>query len=145
MTSRTIRNAEDWTKFAALIADMEFPFCVVAVKGNDRTAAQNRLIHKWFGEVAAHRGDTTMQEVKAECNLSYGKPILMRDDPEWGAIFGYLFESLPYEKKLLAIRKLDVPFTRQMKVKQLSEYMDQMQRDYRGQGVQLTDPEGLSV
>lgn len=145
MTSRTIRNADQWNAWVTETSAMPFPFCVVAVKGNDRTAAQNRLIHKWFGDVSAHRGDTTMQEVKAEANLTYGKPILERDDPEWGAVFGFVIDRLPYEKKLIAIRKLDVPFTRQMKVKQLCEYMDQMQRDELSRGVILTDPEGLAA
>ena len=143
MTSRTIRDADEWINFTAFMGDMPFPYCVVVVKGNDRTAAQNRLIHKWFGEVSAHRGDTTMHEVKAEKNLAYGKAILMRDDPAWASAFGYVFDNLSHAAKLKAIRVFDLPFTRRMKVKQLTEYMDQFQRDAISEGVVLTDPEGI--
>jgi hypothetical protein len=141
MTSRTIRNAADWTDFTTFMGNMPWPFYVAVVKGQNRTEAQNNTIHKWFGEISAHRGDTTMHEVKAECNLIYGRPILLRDNPEWGAVFEYLFKALPHDKKLKAIRLLDVPFTRKMKVKQLTEYMEQMQRDALNEGVVLTDPD----
>ena len=35
----------------------------------------------------------------------------------------------------------DIPFTRKMRVPQLTLYMDEMGRYWRGQGVYLTDPE----
>jgi hypothetical protein len=69
-------------------------------------------------------------EIKALCNLTYGRPILDRDDEEWKAAFGYIFDSLSHAAKLKAMRVLDVPITRRMSVVQLSEYMDQMARDY---------------
>jgi hypothetical protein len=109
--------------------------------GEARTSAQNRLVHQWFADVSRAAVGTTEAEVKAACNLTYGRPILARDDPEWEAAFGYLFDRLNHAAKLKAIRLLDVPFTRRMKVKQLTEYMDQMQRDYAEAGICLTDPE----
>lgn len=114
---------------------------VVTICAANRTTEQNALLHKWFSEIATQKGDESMLDVKAYCNLTYGRPILVRDDPEWETIFGYLFDQLPHDKKLKAIRVLDVPFTRRMGIKQLSEYMTQMQRDYRELGYFLTDPE----
>lgn len=114
---------------------------IVTISGANRTAEQNALCHKWFSEIATQKGDETMLDIKAHCNLQYGRPIKVRDDPEWEAVFGYLFDSLNYEKKLKAIRILDVPFTRSMNVSQLSEYMTEMSRDYRSEGYILTDPE----
>lgn len=108
-----------------------------------RTAAQNRLIHRWFGDIARELVGQPPADIKAECNLTYGRPILARDDEEWNAAFGYIFDALNLPSKLKAIRVLDIPFTRRMTVKQLSEYMDQMQRDYAEIGISLTDPEAL--
>ena len=142
MTEWAIKTPDDMMRFQHFMAGMEMPFVATAVKERDRTKAQNRMIHKWFGEIAAHKGDVTMHEVKAACNLSYGKPILMRDDPEWAEAFGQIFETLNHEAKLDAIRILDLPFTRRMKVPQLKEYMDQMQKDALSRGIHLTDPEG---
>lgn len=106
-----------------------------------RTSAQNRLAHLWFADIARALVGVSEVEVKAECNLIYGRPILARDDPEWEAAFGYLFDALNKPAKLKAIRILDIPFTRRMSVKQLTEYLDQMQRDYAEIGITLTDPE----
>ena len=101
------------------------------------------MLHKWFGQVATQKGDETMLDVKAHCNLTYGRPIKVRDDETWDAVFGYLFDQLNYERKIKAIRVLDVPFTRNMNVSQLSEYMEAMSRDYRQEGCNLSDPEDL--
>lgn len=136
-----VRNTGDLARVVYDLGNMQHPFRCSMVKGISRTEAQNRTIHKWFEEIAAHRGDETAGDIKADCNLIYGKPILMRDDPEWAAVFGYLFDRLDYEKKRKAVRVLDVPFTRRMNVSQLCEYMDEMQRDFLSEGVRLTIPE----
>ena len=114
---------------------------VVTEAAESRTSAQNRLVHLWFADVARAMVGMSEFEIKAECNLTYGRPILARDDPVWAGAFGYIFDSLNRPSKLKAIRVLDIPFTRRMGVKQLSEYMDQMQRDYAEVGISLTDPE----
>lgn len=141
MTELVVRTADDVQQVRAHMQATSFPYRVVIAKPRNRTEAQNKTLHKWFGEIAAHRGDMTALEVKAECNLTYGRPIKDRDSPDWSAVFGYLFDGLDYEKKLIAIRTLDVPFTRDMSTKQLAEYMEQMQRDFLSQGVSLTIPE----
>ena len=139
-----VEQEGDFARLIHHLGNMDHPFTAVVspgLKPKKRTDAMNRTIHKWFGEIASHRGDVTKLEVKAECNLTYGVPIKRRDSNEWGAVFGYLFDSLNYPAKVKALRLLDIPVTRDMTVKQLIEYMDQMQRDYRGQGVVLTDPD----
>lgn len=127
--------------FMAELAGETFPFTITVSKDKRRSSAMNRTIHKWFGEVARHYGDRSEADVKAECNLTYGVPIKRRDDEEWAAAFGYIFDALNKPSKVKALRVLDIPVTRDMTVKQLCEYMDQMSRDYREAGVFLTDPE----
>lgn len=105
-----------------------------------RTKAQNRLLHRFFSDIERQTMGQTAAEIKAHCNLTYGRPILARDDPEWESAFGYIFDSLNHPAKLKAIRVLDIPFTRRMGVKQLTEYIEQMQRDYAEAGIRLTDP-----
>lgn len=106
-----------------------------------RTKAQNRLIHRWFAEIERATVGDSFAEIKAECNLTYGVPILTRDDAEWNSVFGYLFASLNRPAKIKAIRVLGIPVTSQMGVKQLIEYMDQMRRDYAELDIHLTDPD----
>lgn len=139
-----VRNSDDLARLFYRLGECPHPFRVtVAIGEESRTSQQNRLLHRWFADIERQTEGQTAVEIKAQCNLTYGRPILARDDLEWSACFGYLFDALPYDAKLRAIRLLDVPFTRRMGVKQLTEYMDQMQRDYTEQGVRLTDPEAL--
>jgi hypothetical protein len=136
-----VRSSADFGHVTAKMHTTSFPFRVSILKGEDRTGQQNRLIHRWFQEIAKQCGDRSADEVKAECNLIYGRPIKARDDNEWSSAFGYIFDNLNHAAKLKAIRVLDVPFTRSMTVNQLSEYMDQMFRDYTERGITLTQPE----
>ena len=138
---RTIENPRQLLAFMAELGSQVFPFTINVSKDKRRSLAMNRTIHKWFGEIARHYRDRSEAEVKAECNLVYGVPIKRRDDEEWSAAFGYIFDALNKPSKVKALRVLDIPVTRDMTVKQLGEYMDQMFRDYREQGVFLTDPE----
>ncbi len=143
MTEYRIRSESDLVQPYAKIreySDAGKPFIVRVSNEPTRTEQMNKTVHKWFGEIAAQTG-SSMAEVKAECNLTYGVPIKMRDDDEFRSAFGYFFEELDYQYKLKALRVFDIPITRNMKVKQLCEYMDQMQRDYLSQGFQLTIPE----
>lgn len=137
--TRIVKTEEDRERLVKYINFRGLPFTAAIADGVKRTNPQNNTIHLWFAQIAQHLGDQSIAEVKADCNLTYGKDIMMRD-PEWASVFGYLFESLSRPAKLKAIRVLDVPFTRKMKVPELREYMDQMMKDYREMGIFLVDP-----
>lgn len=142
MMVRAIRTEDDRARLATEIAARALPFTVSMSKGAKRSDAQNRTIHRWFGEIAIHDSDHPTH-VKAYCNMVYGRPILLAEDPEWAEVFDTILRPLPYAVALNAVRVLDIPFTRRMNTRQLSRYMDAMFRDYTSRGVRLTDPEGL--
>lgn len=127
---------------SALLLDVPLPFTASIAKGVKRSQAQNNTIHQWFTDIAKQTHEA-MMDVKAHCNMTYGRPILLRDDAEWCEVFEAVLRPLPYPLALRAVKVLDVPFTRRMRVKQLTEYMDAMSRDYRQRGIWLTDPEAM--
>jgi len=140
-----IRNAVDKRRFLMIFDHFEMPFTLTWKPGEGRSQAQNRTIHLWFDQIAKHFGDVTREDVKAECNLMFGRPIMARDDEEWAAAFGYIFDALSKPAKIKAIRVLDVPFTRKMTVAQLTEYMNEMRRHYDELGVRLVDPDAQGL
>lgn len=142
MSVRAIRDEGDRGRLITEIGARALPFTVSMSKGARRSDAQNRTVHRWFGEIAAHDSDHPAN-VKAYCNMIYGRPILLAEDPEWAEMFNAILRPLPYETALKAIQVLDIPFTRRMTTRQLSTYMDAMFHDYTARGVRLTDPEGL--
>lgn len=142
MTQRFVTTEKQREAAAQAVATHALPFTLAIAKGAKRTAQQNHYIHLVFASVAAQRG-MTPSEMKAQCNREYGVKILRRDDPDFCAVWDYMFEPLPYEKQLVAMRRLDIPVTRKMNTKQLAEYIDGMTRDLARDGISYPDPEAL--
>ena len=81
--------------------------------------------------------------MRAECKLTFGVPILRAENEAFRVQYDRTLKPLPYEQKLEAVRVFDLPVTRLMTVKQMTAFMDAMQRHWAAQGVRLTDPEAL--
>jgi len=138
--TRTIEHEKDLEVLVTQLRDEKKPFRVVILQGAGRSVDQNALVHKWFGEIARQRGDCDMMDVKAECNLAFGAPILQRDDEVWGRFWRAI--NLSHGQRIKAFKLGYVQCTSLMTTGQLTEYMDAMSRHYRGEGFRLTDPEG---
>lgn len=143
MPIKIIRQPEHVDALAELLKGRKLPLTVSWTQGAPRTGAQNRLAQKWYSEIAAQMGDRDREEVRSECKLVFGVPILRRDDVAFCESYDRILKPLGYDEKLEAIRVFDLPVTRLLNTKQMSEYMDQVQRHWLQQGVRLTDPEML--
>lgn len=118
------------------------PFTVTIKAGRDRSLSQNALAWKWAGEIAAHFGDRTPNEVHAQNKLHHGVPIRRETDPDFCAVYDERIKPLTYEAKLaLMAPPIDLPVTRDMKVKEMTRFMDAVRAEWEGRGVILTDPE----
>jgi hypothetical protein len=95
----------------------------------------------WYSEIARQLGDTTDVEVRAECKLIFGVPILRRDDAAFLLRYDRDFKPLDQVQKRRIFEALDPAITSLMSTVQLKEYMDAMQRHFSQAGVYLTDPE----
>jgi hypothetical protein len=128
---------------ARRLAAMRLPVTVSVAQGAARSGRQNRLSHAWFTDIARQLGDRTADEVRAECKLAFGVPILCEENEpfrdQWTATFG----ALPWAARLAAVRTFDLPVTRLMTLPQMTRFLDAMQRHWLPMGVRLTDPETL--
>lgn len=140
MPSMVIRDPADIVRLTLRLKELKLPLTVSWVQGEDRTTAQNALLHQWFGQIAAHYGDRNMADVKGECHVQYGLPIRLRD-PVFAWIWKRTGAGLSHEEQRRFFAKGGLPMSSVMKIKELTEYMDAMSNDYRAQGVWLTDPE----
>ncbi len=107
-----------------------------------RSADQNALAHLWYEQISRELGEDSTEGVKAYCKLHFGVPILRADDVEFREAYDTSLRGLPYEVKLKAIRLL--PVTSRMGVKQLTRYLDQMQKHYAQLGVVLEAEQKLA-
>ena len=138
MTARILRTDSDRAGWQAFLAAQSLPITVTSNKGARRSLPQNSTAAKWYSEIAAETGDTSIA-VKALCKHQFGLLIMQRDNPAWVAEWEPLYAPLPYPKRLKLFEIL--PLTSKFTTKQMAEYMDAVQKTYTAQGIRLTDPE----
>lgn len=141
MSSRVLHNAMDLVEWLNFLGKKSYPMTVSFTEGEKRTPPQNRTINMWYSEAAVKLGDTTTEDVRAECKLQFGVPILRRDDAAFLLEYDANFKPFPYETKRKLFKALEPAITSRMTVKQLKEYMDAMRAHFAKGGVHLTDPE----
>jgi len=112
-------------------------------QGAPLSDAQRRLSFRWYQDAARQLGDQTPAEVRAECKVVFGAPILCRDNDSFRASWESLRQRFTHEEILRFVEQTELPMTSIMTVKQMTEYLDGVQRHYSGHGVWLTDPEAL--
>jgi len=143
MPMKIIREQGHIEALANILRGRKLPMTVSWVQGASRSDAQNRLSQAWYTDIATQLGDMTHEDVRATCKLQFGMPILCRDNAAFNDTYQRTLAPLSYEQRIEAIRVFDIPVTRLMLVKQMTEYLDNMQRYWSQQGVRLTDPEAL--
>lgn len=120
----------------ALLSGKSF---VVQVLGPRRSLDQNAISHALYAQIAGQLEDQTVQEVRAECKLRFGIPILRAGNPQFKAMYDKAIRAtLDYEEKLAAMEFL--PVTRLMDKAQFSEYLDTVIREFSKQGVSIIMP-----
>ena len=143
MPTKILRDAEHIDALARLLACSDMPLTVTWTRGATRSTAQNRLAQRWFTDIARQLGDRTHEDVRADCKLRYGVPILRAENDAFRVSYDRTMSALNYEDTLAAIKAFDLPVTRLMTVKQMTAFMDEMHREWSGVGIRLTDPEAL--
>lgn len=143
MPTKILREPGHVDALAAMLRGRKLPITVTWTQGAPRSASQNRLAQRWFTDIATQLGDQTHEDVRAECKLRFGVPILRAENEAFRLSYDRVLKALPYEEKLEAIKAFDLPVTRLMTAKQMTAFMDAMQRHWLPLGVRLTDPEAL--
>lgn len=143
MATRVITDHSGIDKLASFLGARKLPVTVTVTAGAGRRPLQNRLAQRWFSDISRQLGDQTHDEVRAMCKLTIGVPILREENEAFRQSYDRTMRPLPYADKLEAMRVMDVPVTRLMTVKQMTAFMDNMQRTWSQRGIRLTDPEAM--
>lgn len=146
MPSRVIRSSEDMASWCRYLTNLEpdGPITVSWRKGSDRSLAQNRLLWKWAGEIAEQKDDEHAHDIHAFNKLHIAIPYKRGIDEAFRSFYDEHLKPLPYEAKLAMMQPpIDLPVTRDMTVKQLSDVLDQVHAYWVHKGYQLTLPDPL--
>jgi len=115
---------------------------VVTIKETKLTRkdSQNRLSHVWYGQISKERG-YKKTEAHTLCKLEFGIPIMKRDFDGFATHWAELERNLSYEQILYQVKLMDV--TSILGVKQMAEYLTDMQTHWAEEGIILTSNEDL--
>jgi hypothetical protein len=140
---RIVESDADLPGLVTLLNSRKKPFTVTIQNGSNakiRTDRQNRLQWQWFTEISEQMGDRSPTDVRGDCKLRFGVPILRAENEKFRAAYDRLIKPLPFEDKIEMMTVFEWPVTSLMTTKQLSKYLDEVERFYRTMGVVLTDP-----
>ncbi len=141
MTTRIIRSPADLAQLVTFLGGRKLPLTVTVQSGKIRSTEQNRLQRLWCNEIAEQLGDRTAEEVRGECKLTMGVPILRAENDAFRTAYDRVLKTLPYEEKLACMmHPLDFPVSRLMTAAQKARYLDHMHRYWSGKGLMLTNP-----
>ena len=143
MPTRIIREPAHIDALVAILSARKLPITVSWSQGAPLSDAQRNLSFRWYMDASRQLGDQTPQEVRAECKVVFGAPILCEARPEFRESWDRLRATFTHEQILKFVEQTELPMTSIMTVKQMTEYMNAVQRHYAVQGVRLTDPEAL--
>lgn len=118
---------------------------VVITDTRDRTTRQNSLYWQWLTEVERSgiggKHEESKEIAHAACKWRFAKPIIERDMPERYQYLGVLFSTfLESPDAMLDICDKYISTT-WFDTAQMSEYMTEVERLYRGMGIDLTRPD----
>lgn len=138
----TVTKPNELANLYLHLGNLPQPFTVDIRQGKGRSIDANALMWKWASEIARHVGDQQPGEIHAYNKLVFGVPIRRETDEAFRDVYDERIKPLTYEAKLaLMAAPIDLPVTRDMKVKEMSRFMDAVREHWTAQGVRLTDPE----
>lgn len=143
MTSRSVETEEDRELLLIFLGVHKLPMTVEITPGKHRSVKSNRLQRQWMNDIAAQLGESA-EYWRGWCKLNIGVGILKAASETFAADYDREVKPLPYEFKLkLMMEPFSFPVTSKMTSKQMTDYLDTIQRDFTARGVELTNPEGL--
>lgn len=142
--NRIIETESDRRSLLRFLEGRRIPITVTMTDGKHKTNKQNKLQRQWVMEIAAQLGDRTQEQVRGECKLRFGVPILREENDAFRAVYDRLIKPHTYEEKLqFMMEPFDFGVTRIMTTRQKTEYLNRVHQHFSEQGVILSNPEDL--
>lgn len=144
--NRRVETEYERRQLMRFIENRATPFTITLTDGKARSSEQNRLQMQWVKEIAEQRGDMAPEDVRAECKLQFGVPILRHESEAFREAYDRLIKPMPYPTKLALMREpFDFAVTRLMTTKQIAAYLDAIHAHFTALGIILTDPEEMRL
>lgn len=130
-----------WLKSQIDEMDLTTPKRVNIVDWSEkRGLSANNLSHVWYKQIADHSA-LTEPEAKSYCKMEFGISIILeRGDDDYKDTLAYILDSVnfnhqSFENKVKLMSGIAI--TSKFTTKEMSQYMDSIQRFYGMQGINL--------
>lgn len=143
MPTLILRDPTHVAALAKRLMERKLPLTVSWTQGASLSARQQRLSFRWYQDISRQLGDADVETVRADCKVTHGVPILSADSDGFRDDWARSIGRFSYEGQREIVKRLQVPVTSLMSVKQMTAYLDAVHQRYAPQGVRLTDPEAL--
>lgn len=143
MPSFIVNSEQAFSKTVGALRELwrEHRYLKLSVKaGTTRSLPQNDIQFVWYGQMAMEDRQEDEQGHRRYCKLHHGVPILRSADEEWRQAYDRIIKPLAYELKLEAMDHW--PVTSQMTKRQMTAYLEAVQKDYARKGIALEFPQG---
>ena len=141
--SEWIANSD--ISFQTMIGDLREEYHVArylkvkSTAGRKRSLNQNDISHVWYEQLARECREYDVLGWKCYCKLHHGVPILRAEDADYRQTYDLCIRPMSYDKKFEAMKHW--PVTSLMTKKQLTAYLDSVQRDFENRNIILKFPE----
>lgn len=143
MPTLILRDPTHVAALAKRLMERKLPLTVSWSQGASLSKQQQRLSFRWYQDISRQLGDMDTETVRADCKVTHGVPILSADSDGFRDDWARSIGRFDYEGQREIVKRLQIPVTSLMSVKQMTAYLDAVQQQYLPQGVRLTDPEAL--
>ncbi|MBM3603604.1 MAG: hypothetical protein FJX25_02375 [Alphaproteobacteria bacterium] len=143
MATLILRDPSHIDALAKRLSERKLPLTVSWAQGASLSGRQQRLSFRWYQDISRQLGDMDVETVRADCKVTHGVPILSGDSDGFRDSWQRSIGRFDYEGQREIVKRLQVPVTSLMSVKQMTAYLDAVHQRYAPQGVRLTDPEAL--
>lgn len=144
INNRPVETEQARDMLVKFIVGKALPFTCSITDGKRRSNDQNRLQRQWVLEISSQLGGCTPEQVRGECKLRFGVPILREENDAFRMVYDRLIKPHTYAEKLeFMMEPFDFGVTRIMTARQKTEFLRRMHQHYSEQGIVLTNPDDL--
>jgi hypothetical protein len=131
----------EWFSNITLMGEDFYPITLQVFKGDKkhRSLQQNDLSHVWYRSIAKQSQHMSMDEVKRECKLTCGVPILRAESEYFKRMWSTFIKGHDYEARIEMMDLL--PVTSLMTPSQMADYLEAVYYKYNQAGYHLEWPD----
>ena len=120
MPTKIIREPTHIPALVRILMERKLPITVSWTQGASLTSQQQRLSFRWYADISRQLGDMTPEQVRADCKVTHGIPILSAEDDAFRETWERGIGRFDYAGQRRIVELMQMPVTSLMKLPQMT-------------------------